>query len=425
MYNDNLETAINSTHNNIMHSNYEIMKQIFNKNNICMMLDRNISPSDYVSKVMEKIKNGRNSDLNIRSVIEKKDIDIIDFLIKIGAKIKYMSSGTTGHFFQGTIYDYPGKSTRKRICSFALKVSAYTKNTNYKSIYELTRPENAEINMLNILSEFVLENKTSHLILPIQTFYSDITPFIKMYKENFIKKDSDKNGKYKEFVSRFEKGIIEDKVSILICELANGGDFLKFVKNNKNKLSSLHWKVFIFQILSVLSVIQNRYPEFRHNDLKANNILVEITDPDYENIKKDRFVYYRINNINYKIPDIGIILKIWDFDFACIPKICENIKVHEKWTHRINITSVKNQYYDVHYFFRTLISNSFFPDIVLSKEKKYNDLIKFIYSILPEEYYRGEKVSRNGRLLVDKEYTTPKKIIENNDYFKEFRQSNK
>lgn len=425
MYNDNLEINVNSTHNNIMHSNYEIMKQIFNKNNICMMLDRNISPSDYVSKVMEKIKNGRNSDLNIRSVIEKKDIDIIDFLIKIGAKIKYMSSGTTGHFFQGTIYDYPSKSTRKRICSFALKVSAYTKNTNYKSIYELTRPENAEINMLNILSEFVLENKTSHLILPIQTFYSDITPFIKMYKENFIKKDSDKNGKYKEFVSRYEKGIIEDKVSILICELANGGDFLKFVKNNKNKLSSLHWKVFIFQILSVLSVIQNRYPEFRHNDLKANNILVEITDPDYENIKKDRFVYYKINNINYKVPDIGIILKIWDFDFACIPKICENIKVHEKWTHRINITSVKNQYYDVHYFFRTLISNSFFPDIVLSKEKKYNDLIKFIYSILPEEYYRGEKVSRNGRLLVDKEYTTPKKIIENNDYFSEFRQSNK
>lgn len=425
MYNDNLEINVNSTHNNIMHSNYEIMKQIFNKNNICMMLDRNISPSDYVSKVMEKIKNGRNSDLNIRSVIEKKDIDIIDFLIKIGAKIKYMSSGTTGHFFQGTIYDYPSKSTRKRICSFALKVSAYTKNTNYKSIYELTRPENAEINMLNILSEFVLENKTSHLILPIQTFYSDITPFIKMYRENFIKKDSDKNGKYKEFVSRYEKGIIEDKVSILICELANGGDFLKFVKNNKNKLSSLHWKVFIFQILSVLSVIQNRYPEFRHNDLKANNILVEITDPDYENIKKDRFVYYKINNINYKVPDIGIILKIWDFDFACIPKICENIKVHEKWTHRINITSVKNQYYDVHYFFRTLISNSFFPDIVLSKEKKYNDLIKFIYSILPEEYYRGEKVSRNGRLLVDKEYTTPKKIIENNDYFSEFRQSNK
>ena len=177
--------------------------------------------------------------------------------------------------------------------------------------------------------------------------------------------------------------------------------------------------------MSVLSVIQNRYPEFRHNDLKANNILVEITDPDYENIKKDRFVYYKINNINYKVPDIGIILKIWDFDFACIPKICENIKVHEKWTHRINITSVKNQYYDVHYFFRTLISNSFFPDIVLSKEKKYNDLIKFIYSILPEEYYRGEKVSRNGRLLVDKEYTTPKKIIENNDYFSEFRQSNK
>lgn len=417
----NESSSFYNSFNNEIHMNYNIMKQIFDKNNICMMLDKIISPSDYVQKVINTMSNNKNSDLNIRSVIDKKDINIIDFLIKIGAKIKYISSGTTGHFFQGSIYDKPNDPKRKKICSFALKVSGYSKNSNYKSIYELTRPENAEINMLNILSEFVIENKTSHLILPIQTFYSDITPFIKMYKENFIKKESDKNGRYGEFVNRYEKGLIENKVSILICELANGGDFLKFVKNNKDKLSALHWNVLLFQVLSVLCVIQNKYPAFRHNDLKANNLLVEITDPDYENIKPNKYVNYRIYNKCYRVPDIGIIIKLWDFDFACIPKVCENIKVHESWTRRINITTAKNQYYDVHYFFRTLISNSFFPDIITSKNKKYEDIVKFIYSIMPKDFFKGDKVSRNGRILVNDEYTTPKIIIETSDYFKKFR----
>ena len=101
----------------------------------------------------------------------------------------------------------------------------------------------------------------------------------------------------------------------------------------------MHWKVIVFQLLSVLSVIQNRYPSFRHNDLKANNVLIELTRSDYENINYTNRIIYNIGNKKYKIPDIGINIKLWDFDFACIPNICENIKVHEHWTNKINITT--------------------------------------------------------------------------------------
>lgn len=403
----------------INHQDYAIMRQIFNQNNISMMIEKNMDPEEYINQMLGKTQQKVNLS-NICNVVEKKNIDIINFLIHIKAKIKYISSGTTGHFFQGAIYQYYKNSMRKRICSFALKISGYIKNPKYKSIYEISRPENTEINILNLLSRLIIEEKTKHLILPIKTYYTNIIPFIKMYKDNYIKKESDKNGKYKEFVEKYDAGLIENTVSVLICEFANGGDFLKFLKNNGNKLSSLHWRVLIFQILSVLAVIQERYPSFRHNDLKANNILVEITNQNYETLN-NKFIDYNVCDKKYRVPDIGIVLKIWDFDFACIPKICENIKVHERWTNKINITSTKNQYYDIHYFFRTLISSVFFPEIITSKDQKYNDLKKFIYDVLPKEYIKSEKLSKHGRLLVNDEYTTPKKLLENNDYFKIFR----
>ena len=78
----------------------------------------------------------------------------------------------------------------------------------------------------------------------------------------------------------------------------------------------MHWKVIVFQLLSVLSVIQNRYPSFRHNDLKANNVLIELTRLDYENINYTNRIIYNIGNKKYKIPDIGINIKLWDFDFG-------------------------------------------------------------------------------------------------------------
>ena len=304
--------------------------------------------------------------------------------------------------------------------SFAMKSTGYVKNPHYKSIYQISRPENTEINMMSILSRLIIEGKTTHLLLPIKTYYTSIQPFIKMYKDKVIKPEYDKNKKYKEFVEKYDNGFIENTVSVLIYELANGGDFLKFVKANHQKLSSMHWNIFVFQLLSVLAVIQEKYPNFRHNDLKANNILVELTKPNFEDIDYEHKINYSICGKKYSIPDIGIVIKMWDFDFACISKICENIKVHETWTKKLNITSEKNQYYDIHYFFRTLINSAFFPDVI-SNNPKYRELKKFISDVLPPDYLSGKKLSKYGRLLENVEYTTPKLLLENNWYFEKFR----
>ena len=132
----------------------------------------------------------------------------------------------------------------------------------------------------------------------------------------------------------------------LISEWADSGDLLDYIRKNYQNFTLKHWRVIIFQILSVLSVIQAKYPSFRHNDMKANNILVNNIGKAREN---NNF-QYKINGQIYIVPNIGIQVKLWDFDFACIPDKIDNCKVEAEWTSKINVIPKKNRYYDIHYF---------------------------------------------------------------------------
>ena len=65
---------------------------------------------------------------------------------------------------------------------------------------------------------------------------------------------------------------------------------------------------------------------------------------------------YKINGQYYVVPNIGFQVKLWDFDFSCIPGKVGNCKVNAEWTNEINIKPEQNRYYDVHYFFNTLMN---------------------------------------------------------------------
>ena len=100
----------------------------------------------------------------------------------------------------------------------------------------------------------------------------------------------------------------------------------------------------------------NKFPDFKHNDMKANNILVTTN-----NINK-KWYLYNINHQKYYIPIINIQIQLWDFDFSCIKNIIENSKVNTKWANASNITSKRNRYYDIHYFFNSLITSNLIFD---------------------------------------------------------------
>jgi len=360
-------------------------------------------------------------DYNEKTII-KKNKSFKDVIQDIGGKLLYHKSGTTGHLFKGI--SYPDPSDNEYCINYAVKIVAYPKKENYGEIDDPARPENAELNMLRLLSYFVINNHTPHIVLPITTFNTDISMFVSLTKNKIVI-----NKKYDNFVKRYQEDEFFDTVSVLISEWADGGDLLDYLRSNYTKLKTREWRVILFQILSVLAVIQTKYPSFRHNDLKANNILLQkISNCDDNNIYK-----YNINGNEYFVPNIGLRIKIWDFDFASSDQV-PNQKVMSDWTDKINVKPEAHPYYDVHYFFNTLISRNFLPKFLENdsdgKPMIPTEVKEFINRILPERLRSGKNTTERGRLLLSfdelkKKFPnnnlTPDSILQNDPFFKKMR----
>jgi serine/threonine protein kinase len=365
----------------------------------------------------EHVENRTNS-YDIRSIMTKKYMDFNKLICDIGGKLLYIKSGSTGHTFKGIIYDNDGIT---EILNYAVKVVAYPIKENYGDVNDIKRPENAELMMLRVLSYFVVNGQSPHIVLPIGTFNTSIKPFIALAKNKIVE-----NKKYDQFIKRYKQSEYHDNVSILISEWANCGDLLDYFRNNYHLMKLRHWRTIFFQIISVLAVIQNKYPGFRHNDLKANNILVQKIDFR----KKNNYFLYKINMENnyyeYLVPNIGIQIKLWDFDFACIPGIVENSKVSSEWTDRINVKPEQNKYYDLHYFFNTFTKKGFFSEFWEAKEI-HHTVKQFVREIVPEYYSKSDEdkciITDRGRILINTEFTTPQKLLTTHPFFNKMRNS--
>ena len=343
-----------------------------------------------------------NKSMDTRTVLGKKTLDFYNIINRLNSKLIYIKSGAYGNTFKGIVTN----ENDEEIMSFAVKVVAFPKKNGYGSIHNASRPENSEICMLKLLSYFVIKSQTPHLILPIATFNTSIKPFLTLQDDDIVSKD---NKKYSEFISNYNEGQYYETVSVIISEWANRGDLSMFLKLHYKKLKLIHWQCIFFQIISTLAIIQTKYPTFRHNDLKANNILISKVDAC------NKLLLYKVSNKEYVLPAIGYGIYLWDFDFACIPGVVENSKVYQDWTQKINITCKKNRYYDIHYFFCTLIYKGFLPEI-MEEPSVPNEVKRFIEWIIPPEYRPGHssnKVNKRCRLLVDEELFKPIDILDN------------
>ncbi len=346
--------------------------------------------------------------LDSRTVLGKKTLNFYNIINRLNSKLIYIKSGAYGNTFKGIVTD----NDDNEVMSFGVKIVAYPKRDGYGSMFNITRPENAEICMLKLLSYFVIKCQSPHIILPICTFNTSIKPFLTLQEDEIVPAD---NAKYTEFIKNYNEGMYYETVSVVICEWANRGDLSMFLKKHYKKLELIHWQCIFFQIISTLAVIQSKYPSFRHNDLKANNILISKTDVC------NKKLLYKVNKKEYILPSIGYSVYLWDFDFACIPGVVENSKVYQDWTKKINITSKRNQYYDLHYFFCTLIFKGFLPELMTDKSVP-SEVRKFINYVIPEQYRPGHssgKVNKRCRLLVDDEYIKPVDLIDH-DFFSPF-----
>ncbi len=247
--------------------------------------------------------------------------------------------------------------------------------------------------------------------MPVGAFYTNIPTFTNLVDEGVVDSDC---VQYAKFIGRHKNNEYHKKVAVLMTELPKKGNFLDFIRTHYKQFTSMHWKVFFFQLLSTLAVIHSKYPSFRHNNLKINEVFVDKVISD-KNVSK-----YSIRKVNFKVPKIGYSLIISNFDFSNIPGILENEIVGEKWTRDIGIFPEQNQYYDMHYFFSTLTNKYFFADF-LTNEYVPLDAKEFVSRMVPQKYRTGESsISSKGRLLTTDEYTTPFDVLLYDEYFKEF-----
>jgi len=345
--------------------------------------------------------------------LKKKTLDIIDLINSMNLNLRYIKSGTTGHTFKGTSKSDPSEA-------YALKVCAYPIIEEYGNIRNPERPENAEIRMLRLLSTFVQGRKTPHFVLPIGVCNTTIKPFVKV-PEKLVDVNDKKNRAYKKFIKRYARGDFEDMVSVLFSEWVNGGDLLDYIRKNYALMNLDIWKVIIFQILHTLSSIHRKFPSFRHNDMKANNILVAFTSTEYTETEYK----YRMgeSGIKFDIPNIGIQIKIWDFDFASIDEVIENNKVNSAWAKKkVGVTKSRNQYYDIHFFFNTLMSEKFFPQFYKGGAPK--EIVEFFHRVVPGHYRSisgNQYIREGGRILVSDEFTTPTRLLIEDPLFEKFR----
>ena len=349
---------------------------------------------------------------DIRDLMPKKYIDFSKAISELGGKLLYIKSGSTGHTFKG-VYPPLADGTNDLRKSYAVKIVAYPKKENYGDMYNIKRPENAELMMIKLLSQFVRNSETPHIVLPIATFNTSIKPFLSLAKSNLVE-----SKKFDQFLEKHQNGEYYQNVSVLISEWANGGDLLDYLRKHYKSFKIRHWRTIFYQFLSVLAIIQAKYPAFRHNDMKANNLLINLIDMSKKKYK------YIINGQSYIVPNIGFQIKLWDFDFACIPKLVNNSKVDAEWTNKINITPHQNRYYDIHYFFNTLSRKGFFPEFWTEPEIP-EKVKEFVNRVIPEKYKSGKLVSEKGRILINDEYLTADEILKNDLFFKVMRENHK
>jgi hypothetical protein len=197
---------------------------------------------------------------------------------------------------------------------------------------------------------------------------------------------------------------IKTHSNMLISEFVEGGSLDNWVYDiyeDDETIPDIQWKSLVFQIVYTLNILQKKY-KMMHNDLHYGNILVDNT------IKPGGYFVYEINNKKYYIPNHGIVLKLWDFEFVMIysnkienfypnqfiigkcefdkktfitkePEPMDNSSYDSD---DLNVPFNYNETYDLHYFLTSLL------DLYISQE-----LFDWIMAIYPSELIPKEDAS--------------------------------
>ena len=323
-----------------------------------------------VSPVLSKIDlNKKERRRLLRSIAEGKiDCDFQEALywlddkqnIKEGAKV--LGKGSYGIVFSGC----PDNQCKNKVAVKAITISE-------SILYDVHHPVSIEISFLEELRELYKKDITPHMTLLFFHFFCSLMPnFIDDVHSDDSDDDSDDSDddsdndddkliSWKEEAQElYLDGLINDEIAILVTELANT-DVYKLLMDDKNPLTKLQWEVLLFQVMHIIATLQYHLPGFRHNDFKINNILANTYKP-----KDGDYIVYKMFGKEFYVPDIGIQLMAWDFDFAGSHKH-RNARHTDNFYKNFGCNEDANPVYDIHLFLNSILiyaPNSIHKDIL-------------------------------------------------------------
>lgn len=249
------------------------------------------------------------------------------------------------------------------------------------------RSEQNEHRILNALwDELVITNITPHIVAPYGTHRL----------VNAVTSDQQR-----------QHGVDMEKSVVSFMEKASAKTLCYFLGYTTKVHFDMHCKALLFQMAYTLGAIFTRWPKFRYNDFKPDNVLLNHSNDT-------GCVRYTIYGKTFYVPCIGVIALLSDFDFACIAgDQFDNFKVIEQsWdTPSYTINARTNHYAD----FYTMIQY-----IRVAYQEKMSDTFK---AQLEELYGVFQKSARNSYHIMPGEVTpTVKELLLESDLFCDFRE---
>lgn len=167
------------------------------------------------------------------------------------------------------------------------------------------RAEHVEPKLLQFLWAHLVEtNVTPHLVAPLGGTHTIIEG------TTVTQKGADKEiaNSLVYFMEKATKGSVRAHLK----RLMGGAHFDRVVK------------VIMFQVCYTLASIYMRFPSFRHNDLKDDNVLLHVGPTE-------GCTEYTIHGTTFHVPNVGVTVLVADLDFACISGyMFDNYKVVEQ-----------------------------------------------------------------------------------------------
>ena len=255
-------------------------------------------------------------------------------------------------------------------------------------------PSNMNKMITYLLSGLVINKKTKHILMNIFNF--DV-PSDKI--KYFITKISDDENIIKILTKK------DQNISVELREHYFKMDTLQNIFNDVSyNIIDDDIYILIFQVLHTLAIIQERYPTFKHNNLDLKNIYCYLKE------KNSSTYEYKLDGNTFIIPNIGLEIKITNFEEANIlneidnESIIDSLKTNDNTydikTFLVSLNKVNKLSNEIKIFIKDIMNNLESPKELLFSSSKFNSMKS--KSGMSEASFE-DKIKRVSLLAMDSE----------------------